>query len=293
MTSTGDSERLRRRPRRELLLVLLPGLVGAGLILLATRQGWAHVTTAAPRPLPASTVEVTGQNLVPAAGALAVAAVASLAAVLATRAMLRRITGIVLAGLGAGIALAVSVGISAADVLAAAAGAAGPATGSGAGSAAGSATAGGTQGGSAVPLAGPLSGFPGHAVVAALPWRGVAIAGALAIIAAGALTAWRADRLPVMSGRYDRPALAAPAAAPAASGAPAASAAPAASGAAAGAASMWESLSQGEDPTAAEPEHYGGGPERPPNRDASVNSGNTDTPAVAEPGQGAVSTAER
>ncbi len=80
-------------------------LAGAGLVLLALRQGWGTVTSAAPRPLPAGSVAVTGEQLVPAADALAVAAIASLAAVLATRRLRRRITGIVLAGLGAGIAV--------------------------------------------------------------------------------------------------------------------------------------------------------------------------------------------
>src|SRR5262249_57276564 len=63
-----------RQPRRELLLVLLLGAAGAGLVLLAMRQGWARVETAAPRPLPASIVTVSGQALVPAASALALAA---------------------------------------------------------------------------------------------------------------------------------------------------------------------------------------------------------------------------
>ena len=57
MTSTRGSE-LSRRPRQELAVVLLLGLAGAGLILLAMRQEWAHVTTAVPKPLPASTTMV-------------------------------------------------------------------------------------------------------------------------------------------------------------------------------------------------------------------------------------------
>src|ERR1700685_3762497 len=64
---------------------------------------------------------VTGQTLVPVTGALALAALAGLAAVLATRRTLRRIAGVVLAGFGVGIAVAVSAGISAAAVRAAAA----------------------------------------------------------------------------------------------------------------------------------------------------------------------------
>ena len=276
MTSvtSGRPAAPRHRPRQELAAVLLLGLAGAALVLLAMRQDWAQVTATAPKPLPAGTTTVTGQDLVPAADALAIAAMACLAAVLATRRMLRRITGVVLAGLGAGIAVAVSAGISAADVLAAAAGTAGPAAGTGAGAGAGSVTAGGASGGAGV----PLTGFPGHAALTTFPWRPVAIAGALAVIAAGVLVAWRAERLPVMSARYDRPA--SPAGAGGAAGSAGAAGragagaspapAPAEEKAVRDSASMWESLSRGEDPT-----------------------GNTSAPVAAEPGQSAVSAAEK
>lgn len=224
--------------------MLLLGLAGAGLVLLAMRQGWAHVTTAAPKPLPAGTATVTGQELVPAADALAVAAVASLAAVLATRRMLRRITGILLAALGAGIALAVSVGISAADVLGAAAGSAGSSSGPSSGP--GSVTSGATSAGSSA----PLTGFAGHATMATVPWRGAAIAGALIVVAAGALVIWRAEHLPVMSSRYERQARPDGAARPdRAAGLATAAAARGVQTPAAEVAALWESLSRGEDPT--------------------------------------------
>jgi uncharacterized membrane protein (TIGR02234 family) len=230
----------RREPRRELALLLLLGAAGAGLVLLAVRQGWAHVETAAPKPLPASVTTETGQALVPAASALALAALAGLAAVLATRRTLRRIAGVVLAGFGVGIAASISAGISAADVLAAASASAGAQTGSGAvaGSDIGSTTGGSTgQGGSAA----AVSGFPGHVVFASFPWRGVAFVGALAIIAAGALVTWRAARLPVMSSRFD---------APARSGGPQPGARAAdRSRPGSDTAAIWESLSRGEDPT--------------------------------------------
>jgi uncharacterized membrane protein (TIGR02234 family) len=226
-----------RTGRRELLIVLLLGAAGAGLVLLTVRHGWAHVITRVPRPLPASVVSVTGQELVPAASPLAVAALAGLAAVLATRRILRRVTGIALAAFGAGIAVALSLSISAADMLAAAAGSAGPA----AGSAPGSTTSGAVSAGQGT----PVSGLHSHAVLADMPWRGAALAGALLIVAAGVLAAWQAGRLPVMSSRYDPPA-----------GRDTRATAPARVGSAAGdppardSASMWESLSRGEDPTA-------------------------------------------
>jgi len=240
MTAGNPVRRSRRQARRDLTLVLLLGAAGAGLALLATRQVWARAVTAAPRPLPASVTTVTGQALVPAAGALALAALACLAAVLATRRTLRRIAGVVLAGLGAGLAIAACAGISPADVLAAASAAAGPQGGPGgaAGSGVGSTTAGlGTSGAPGS----PLSGLPAHVAFVSFPWRGAALLGALAVIAAGTMVTWRAARLPVMTSRFDRPAR------PAA-GEPALTAADR-GGQGRDPAAIWESLSRGEDPT--------------------------------------------
>jgi uncharacterized membrane protein (TIGR02234 family) len=228
--------------RRELTLLIALGAAGAGLVLLATRQGWAHVTTTAPRPLPASVTTANGQALVPAAGALALAAVAGLAAVLATRRTLRRIAGVVLAGLGVGIAAAVSAGISAADVVAAASPAVPGSPGGVTGTSIGSTTGGGTGGSGAAGSA--LSGLPSHVVFVPFPWRWIALVGGLAIIAAGVLLTWRAGRLPVMSSRYEPPA------GPAAPE-PALPGGRGRVGRDAGrdTASIWESLSRGEDPT--------------------------------------------
>jgi uncharacterized membrane protein (TIGR02234 family) len=254
MTAAGLTRSVRGTPRRELTLVLLLGAAGAGLVLLATRQGWADVETAAPRPLPAGVIRESGQALAPAASALAVAALAGLAAVLATRRMLRRVAGVVLAAFGAGIAAAVSTGISAADVLAAASGSASSQAAADAG------TAGSTTAGTSGAAAAPLPGFPAHVVFAGFPWRPVAVVGAIAVMAAGVLVAWRAERLPVMSARFERPA-------PSAGGRPPRTAAQRAESGSQGAgqrgsqgaaergqdpadsAAMWESLSRGEDPT--------------------------------------------
>jgi uncharacterized membrane protein (TIGR02234 family) len=238
---------VRHAGRRELAFLLVLGAAGAGLVLLAVRQGWAHVTTTEPRPLPDSVTAVTGQTLVPVAAALALAALAGLAAVLATRRTLRRVAGVVLAGFGVGIAAAVSAGISAAAVRAAAAASAGAPAGSGVtGSDIGSTTGGG--GGQAAGTG--VSGYPSHVIFAAFPWRGVAFAGALAIIAAGVLVTWRALELPVMSSRYDAPVPAAPHAP--ASAPESAATVPAGDRGGNGrpdSAAIWESLSRGEDPT--------------------------------------------
>ena len=59
--------------RREFMLALLAGAAGAGLVVLAVRQAWAHAVFTPPRPLPAQDIAVTGQQLVPLASALALA----------------------------------------------------------------------------------------------------------------------------------------------------------------------------------------------------------------------------
>jgi hypothetical protein len=243
------------RQRQELVALLVLGAAGAALTLLALRQDWARATTVVQRPLPATVVVLTGQDLVPAAAALAVAALASLAAVLATRRLLRRITGLIVTGLGAGIALLAAGRVSAAEVLAAAQRSAGPAAGPGAGNAPGSVTAGGGIGsGGSGGATGPLAGFPAHVLLAGAGWRGLAVGGALAVAVVGIMIALRANRLPVMSGRYDRPGRqggeAGPVRGPAAGpGGAVARSGSARDPAAADAASMWESLSAGHDPT--------------------------------------------
>ena len=202
--------------RREFTLVLLAGAAGAGLVVLAVRQAWAHATFTPPRPLPAQDITVTGQQLVPLASALALAALACLAAVIATRSVIRRAVGVLLAVLGAGAAAAVMAGLRASAVLAAARASAL------AGPLGGSTTSGGSSGGAVheIVIAGP-----GRAVLAGAPWRAAALAGAAAIVLAGLATVWRGPRWPVMSARFER-------------------AAPQKD-----TASMWESLSRDVDPT--------------------------------------------
>jgi len=252
-------------PGRELAGVLIGGAAGAGVVLLASRQGLARVIVRPPRPLPATVAVLSAQDLRPAIAALAVAALASLAAVLATRGLLRRLTGLITIALGAGIALFAAGRVTAAAALAAAGrSGASPASGSGAGTAAGSVTAGTGSGGTV----GSLAGFGSHVVLGGSAWRALMVAGAALIIAAGLIVLVRARQLPAMSGRYERPARpaaatagpAAPAAGTARSGGPAGSSSPADHTGPAGRtgtsrarpapASMWESLSAGADPTA-------------------------------------------
>jgi uncharacterized membrane protein (TIGR02234 family) len=183
--------------RREFGLVLAAGAVGAGLIVLAVRQTWAHAIFIPPRPLPPQDIPVTGQQLVPLAGALALAALACLAAVIATRSAARRVAGVLLAALGVGAVAAAGAGVSAASVLATAQ------SDAAAGALGGSTTGGASPGGASHAIV--IAGSAGQAVMTGAPWRAAAVAGAVAVILAGLATVWRGPRWPVMSARFDRP----------------------------------------------------------------------------------------
>jgi uncharacterized membrane protein (TIGR02234 family) len=218
--------------RREFGLVLLLGAAGAGLVVFALRQTWAHAIFTPPRPLPVQDIPVTGQQLVPLAGALALAGLACLAAVIATRSTVRRVVGTVLAALGAAAAVAAGAGVRASGVLA-------TAEANAASGALGGSTTGGTSPGAASHAI-VIAGSSGQAVMTGVPWHAAAIGGAVAIVLAGLATVWRGPRWPVMSARFDRPGQRP-------------------RQRAADSASMWESLSRDLDPTIQE-DQVGGGP---------------------------------
>jgi len=235
-------------PGRQYALTLLLGAAGAGLALLAVRQGWARAVYMAPRPLPSQAVTVTGQDLAPAAGALALAGLACLAAVIATRGLVRRTAGLVLALCGAGTAVAVSGSLGASRVIAAAA------TKVSSSASVASGGAGSTTGGTSSPSGAVVTGGSSvHAVMLGVPWRVAVFAGAAAIIAAGLLTAWRGARWPVMSGRYERTAER-PGKRPDGAARPSQSGPPAPASPSSPSfpdpASLWDSISRGDDPTA-------------------------------------------
>jgi uncharacterized membrane protein (TIGR02234 family) len=233
-----------RGSSRPFVLTLLLGAVGAGLALLAVRQGWARAVYEAPRPLPSQSITVTGQDLVPAAGALALAGLACLAAVIATRGVLRRAVGGLLALCGAGAAAAAGGSLSAARVIAVAA-AKVTSSAAVASGGTGSTTGGTSSAGGAVVTGGSAA----HVVLLGVPWRVALFAGAAAIVVAGLLTAWQGVRWPVMSGRYERSAQADRPARPARH--PAAPVPP--TGTALDPAGLWDSISRGDDPTVGPP----------------------------------------
>jgi uncharacterized membrane protein (TIGR02234 family) len=240
-----------RAAKREYSLALLAGAVGAGLIILAVRQQWAQAVFTPQKPLTPQVVDVSGADLVPLAGALALAALAGLAAVIATRGVLRRAAGALLALFGAGAGAAIMTSVTAATVVSVAASKVASPESAALSGAAGSTTSGSQGGGALV-----LTGSAGHAIMTGTPWHVAVLAGALLVFLAGLATVLRGPDWPVMSARYD---------APAGHGAPGTSGAqPGAAGSAGGAsrpgrpgrpvrspdaATMWESLNGGEDPT--------------------------------------------
>jgi uncharacterized membrane protein (TIGR02234 family) len=227
--------------KREYGYALLTGAAGAGIVLLAVRQRWAQAVFTPPKPLAAQVVDVSGSDLVPLAGALALAALAGLAAVIATRGVVRRVAGVLIALFGAGAGAAVLTTVTAATVVNVAVGKIASPQAAALSGAAGSTTS-GTSGGT-----GPLvvAGAAGRAIMSGAPWRVAVLAGALLVFAVGVATALRGPDWPVMSARYD---------APESRGGRAVSDRNTDGNAdrnAGGndAASMWESLSGGADPT--------------------------------------------
>ncbi len=223
--------------RREYAYVLLAGAVGGGLVLLAVRQRWAQAVFTPPKPLAPEVVNVAGSELVPLAGALGLAALAGLVAVIATKGALRRAAGVLIALFGAGAGVAVLTTVSAATVVSVAAGKIASPQAAADSGAAGSTTS-GSSGGS-----GPLvvANAVGRAVIGGAPWRAAVLIGALLIVAVGVATVLRGRDWPVMSARYDAPEARG---ANSSGGTNADSAQPRLD-----AASMWESLSGGADPT--------------------------------------------
>ena len=221
--------------KREYAFALLAGVVGAGLVLLAVRQRWAQAVFTPPKPLSPQVVDVSGSDLVPLAGALALAALAGLAAVIATRGVARRVAGALLALFGAGAGAAVMTSVTAATVVSVAASKVASPESAAVSGAAGSTTSGSTGGGAFV-----VSGSTGQAIMTGTPWHVAVLIGALLIFIAGLATALRGPDWPVMSARYD---------APGARGAGGPEAAAPASARPRDAATMWESLNEGDDPT--------------------------------------------
>nr|WP_255429811.1 Trp biosynthesis-associated membrane protein [Streptomonospora sp. PA3] len=178
----GRPERGRRRPggavsagryRAEYAAVLAAVAAGAGALAGASGRTWARAEVALSGPVAAAPVDVTGDDVAPTAFAVGLAALAALAALLATRGLARRVLGAIIALFGTAGLAAVWRGTRPAALEQAAA--------------------------DRATAHGAVEGL--HLVAL---WPGIAAAGAALLIAAGAYTLVRGAAWPAMGGRYDR-----------------------------------------------------------------------------------------
>jgi hypothetical protein len=101
--------------RRGLAVAVLLCLAGSGLTLYAASRSWTTDVTLRPPPLPPARTARSGGDLLPWLPALAVVALAGSGAVLATRALVRRLVGALLLVLGGGLASGGIYGVAAVD----------------------------------------------------------------------------------------------------------------------------------------------------------------------------------
>jgi len=166
--------------------------------------------------------------------------------VLASRGLARRLTGLLLALIGASLGVSAFT-ITSAAAITAATSTAGPVT----------ASAGSVTNGSGQPASVPnIAGTAPHVTFNAGGWQALLVIGALAMISAGVLVLWRAGRMAVMSGRYDSPSRGSSSAGPASGRSTSVRSGNGLTVSAATAptdsASIWDALSRGDDPTAAD-----------------------------------------
>ncbi|MDH2428564.1 TIGR02234 family membrane protein [Sphaerisporangium sp. TRM90804] len=162
--------------RRALMIWVAASAAGAVLLLVAAGRAWATASFAGgPSGVRTPPVTLAGGDLAPVLSPLALAALASVVAVLASRGVWRRVVGAVLALFGAAAVVAVWQGAAAGRV---------------AGAARERVT---------------LSGGDHVAVAVDWVWPGLAVAGGLVLLCAGALAVARGPAWPGMSDRYDRP----------------------------------------------------------------------------------------
>jgi uncharacterized membrane protein (TIGR02234 family) len=168
--------------RAGFVVALLVEIVGAALVLLVATRDWQTITTVRARPFSADVLGVSGRTLDGAPTALALVALAGVVAVLATKGLVRRVIGALVALAGVGImwrsiAAAPPVGTARAAGLVRAKHE--------------------TVGASAV-VTQHVASHPGWAVLSAV--------GGLLVLVAGVLVAWHGGRWGAMSARYERPA---------------------------------------------------------------------------------------
>jgi uncharacterized membrane protein (TIGR02234 family) len=167
--------------RRELAAAVSLGGVGAAIVVGFAGRTWAAVTEHAGTGLGTFDQHLTGRSLSGVVGALGWAALAGIAALLATRGWARVAVGTLLAAFGLIIAIASPAAVRRAHVASVAADKSN------------------------------LARLGGDLAVHVNAWWIPSLAGGVLLAAAGLLTIARGRRWPGMSARYDRPGAAPPA----------------------------------------------------------------------------------
>jgi uncharacterized membrane protein (TIGR02234 family) len=192
-------EQDRRRARRELTLATMLCLVGAGAVLLSVGRPWSTAVQPSTGTVPGVQVDLVGRDLAPLTAGLGLLALASAGALLALGRRLRPVLGVVMSLSGL---------VMIVDTLLAA-------------------------GRAATRVEDQFADPAVTATSTAWPW--LAVAGGIAVVFAGLVTAVRGGRWPPMSRRYDKPT---PAAEPLSE-----------PGATMDSEAAWRALDRGEDPT--------------------------------------------
>jgi uncharacterized membrane protein (TIGR02234 family) len=197
------------------VIALVLELLGAALVLLVATRDWQTITTVRARPFSADVLGASGRTLDGAPTALALVALAGVVAVLATKGVVRRVVGALVALAGVGI---VWRSIAAAPAV-------------GASRAAGLVRAKHETVGGAAVVAQHVTVHPAWPVLSAV--------GGLLVLTAGVLVVWHGGRWGAMSARYERPA--------------GADVEDAERSRARADAALWTALERGDDPTADDP----------------------------------------
>lgn len=166
-----------RSARRALTVWLVTVAAGAALVLLAAGRIWATVTFhAGTGPIGRGETSLTGGDLVAWLTPASLAALAAMAAVLATRGVARRVIGALIAFLGVAVLVACWDGTRAETIANAA-----------------------EEHTTSVVVS------TGRTVAESRLWPLAAVAGGLVMIGGGAVAAVKGGHWPGMSSRYDRP----------------------------------------------------------------------------------------
>jgi uncharacterized membrane protein (TIGR02234 family) len=174
---TGRSGAGTRRGRA-FVVALVCDLLGAGGALIVATRTWQTITTPRPAPLHDDVLGLSGRTIDAAPTALALVALAGVVAVLATRGVVRRAVGTVLALAGVGLmwrAVAASAAVSVRRARSLV-----------------------TEQHATVNAAAVVPHVDTHAV-----WPALTLACGVLVAVSGALIAWRGHRWQVMSARYE------------------------------------------------------------------------------------------